>query len=334
MKMIARIIALSFSLLSISHAAQSAFSLKGDKIFLIPMEGFGKLYVIDTATQKSTSVSLGKAFADVSIDSIAVSPKNEVLFAAKGSLWKWNESGSAPQKITDFEDDCRVLDISCSHGTLSAPEGTIFALIEIDDAEEASLLAMLPGKKKFSSVFCRRNTPYSAPQTDASGRMFIASNYDLWEVRFIPEEENDPELDRAGTLHGCRIAPLALMNTDIANSGAMIVRGIASCGTSVYAYTQGRHMGAIVRCEAPKTPLYQAEDPDEHPGLAKSFAIMKQALEKSAVLYDGSPCDALSAYQSATQTFVFWRQDLENDRVWMLQKGKDAAIKIGADPQP
>lgn len=325
------------SLLSPCQAGQGAFSLKGDKIYLVPVEGFGKLFIIDTATHQSKSVSLGKNLTAANIDSVAVSPQGEILFAAAGALWKWKEGDKEAQKIASFEEGFRVIDISCCHGNQSAPEGTIFALIDQEDSNDSSLIALMPGKKKFTSVFCRRNSPFSAPQTDATGRMFLASNCDLWEASFVPEEENDPELERAGTITGSRIAPLALMNTDIANSGAMVVRGVASCGNTVYATTNGRHMGAVIQIQAPEKALYSKEDDSEHPDLQASITLMKNALASAKILYDGSPCDALCTFHStkdSKENLVFWRQDLEGDRAWMLQKGITPALKIGSDPQP
>ena len=122
------------------------------------------------------------------------------------------------------------------------------------------------------------------------------------------------------------------MNTDVGNSGGMVVREIAPCGNLVFAITHGRHMGAVIQCNAPAKPLYTKESTDEHPDLAKSFEIMKTALASAKILYDGSPCDGLCAHQIAPDKHrVFWRQDLEGDQAWMLIEGSGAPKKIGGE---
>jgi hypothetical protein len=141
-----------------------------------------------------------------------------VLIYSLGALWQWKEGDKDVKNITVYEEGYNVTDISCTKGNSSAPEVTIFALGSEQDDPDQTLSALLPGKKRFASVFCRRNDPFSAPQTDASGRMFIASNSDLWEGNFTSEAD-DPEIERAGTFSGYHIAPLSLMNTDIGNSG-------------------------------------------------------------------------------------------------------------------
>ena len=314
-----------------AFGGQAVFSNQGDKIFLIPLEGFGKLIVIDAVSHESKNVSFGKTLAEAPIDSIAITPKGEVLISCLGALWKWKEGDKDVKNITAYEEGYNVTDISCTKGNSSAPEGTIFALGSEQDDPDQTLSALLPGKKRFASVFCRRNDPFSAPQTDASGRMFIASNCDLWEGNFSSEAD-DPEIDRAGTFSGCRIAPLSLMNTDIGNSGGMVVREIAPCGNLVFAITHGRHIGAVIQCNAPAKPLYTKENTDEHPDLAKSFEITKTALASAKILYDGSPCDGLCAHQIAPDKHrVFWRQDLEGDQAWMMIEGSGAPKKIGGE---
>ncbi len=327
------LIGIAIAICGRAFSGQASFSNEGDKIYLIPVDGFGKLWIIDAVSHKAKTVSLGKSLAEANIDSLAIGPKGEVYVSAIGALWQWHEGDKDAKKITSYEEDYQVTDISCSKGASSAPLGTIFALGNEPDDPDQTLSALLPGKKKFGSVFCRRNDPFSAPQTDASGRMFIASNCDLWECNFMVEDE-EPDSERAGTLNGCRIAPLALMNTDIANSGAMVVREIASSGTQIFAITHGRHMGAVVQCTAPEKPLYAKEADEAHPDLAKSFALMKNSLSSAKILYDGSPCDGLCAHQvDPSKNLVFWRQDLEGEKAWMMIEGAGAPKKIGGEKE-
>ena len=72
-------------------SAQASFSNEGDKIYLIPVDGFGKLWIIDAVTHQSKSVSLGKSLAQANIDSLAIGPKGEVYVSAAGALWLWKE---------------------------------------------------------------------------------------------------------------------------------------------------------------------------------------------------------------------------------------------------
>ena len=140
---------------------------------------------------------------------------------------RWRQGSE--KKITFYEEGYNVTDISCSKGKSSAPEDAVFTLGSEQDDPDQTLSALLPGNKRFASVFCRRNDPFSAPQTDASGRMFIASNCDLWEGNFSSEAD-DSEIDREGTFSGCSIAPLSLMNTDVGNSGGMSLKTASRAG--------------------------------------------------------------------------------------------------------
>lgn len=326
------IIGVALTLCSRAFSGQASFSNEGDKIYLIPVDGFGKLWIIDAVTHQSKSVSLGKSLAQANIDSLAIGTKGEVYVSAVGALWQWSEGDKDAKKITSYEEDYQVSDISCTKGKSETPLGTIFALGNFKDDPDQTLSALLPGKKKFGSVFCRRNDPFSAPQTDAIGRMFIASNCDLWECSFMLEDE--PDSERAGTLNGCRIAPLAMMNTDIANSGAMVVREIASTGKLIYAITHGRHMGGVIQCAAPENPLYAKDSDEENPDLAASFTLMKNSLTSAKILYEGSPCNGLCAHQgNKNVSRVFWRQDLEGEKAWMMIDGAGAPEQIGSEKE-
>lgn len=313
-----------------AHAGQSVFSADGKTIYLSPMDSGNSVYVIDAAMHKHQSVQLFKKDETTYVNGITRNPQGEIVFATNKSLWRWNGKDAA-QKILDLPKDFTFSDISCVLSKGLTPIGTILLLGTKKDEDRNTLYALLPGSKEWGVIFCRRNEPFSAPQTNAAGRMFCASNLDLWECTIIIEPA-DAGSTMLGSMEGCRIAPLAMMNTDSANAGAMIVGEVVAAGEQIFSRLQGRHMGAILQTTAPAKPLYSNAEGNEHPELTAQYRIMKQSLTNTNSLYVGGPCDALSVHEtSATEYRVFWRQDHEGERAWMLLQAGGKPQKIGAE---
>lgn len=322
------------STLSSAHAAQSTFSADGKKIYLLSSTTGNQLHAIDVASHKSQIISPIKNMGENSYVGIARNPQGEILLATDQSLSIWNTAKNEAQKFLDFPKGLVVTDMSCALGKGTAPTGTLFILGSEKDEVRNKLYACLPGTRKWKEVFCRRNDPYAAPQTNAAGRMFCASNFDLWETAMVDDQSGEGNDSLAGTLTGCRIAPLAMMNTDSSNSGAMVVNEVAIAGHQVFTTLQGRHMGAILQVSAPVKSLYPNPEGNAHPELVPQYKVMLDCLASCKVHYDGGPCDGLSSHEINDKEYlVFWRQNLEGERKWMLLKSGQKAQVIGNESQ-
>jgi hypothetical protein len=330
-----RIIILSLCALCQAQASQATFSADGKTIYLLPMSAGDKVHVIDVTTQKHQTIQPVKNLADDYYSGMARNPKGEILLATSKSLWSWNGQLGTAQKILNLPKNFIVNDISCILSKGITPTGTIFLHGIKKDEDRNSLYALLPGKQKVLEVFCRRNETNSAPQTNAAGRMFVASNYDLWECTLIQEPVEAANDELAGSMEGSRIAPLAMMNTDSGNSGGMTVGDVVVAGEQIFSLLQGRHMGTILQTTAPKNPLYANAESNGHPDLVAQYQLMQQSLAATKILFEGGPCDALCVLEiSPTEYHVFWRQDLENERAWILLKSGGKPQSIGTeDPE-
>lgn len=331
---IALILLTVISLATTVHAGNSVFSADGKSIYLVPLNEGSGLYHIDLTTGKQQSMrpilNLGK---DV-IKAVARNAAGEILLCTGKAIWKWQGKAGTAQKWLDLPADFSCRDFSCTMGKGAVPAGTVFLHGTRESEQSFSLMTWSTTQKKWFGAYCRRNEPYSAPQTNNDGRMFFASDSDLWEGTMIPETDDSPEMTIAGSIEGCRIAPLAMMNADNGNSGSMLVGEVVVAGTKVYSLLQGVHMGALLETPAPAKPLYANEESNEHPELATQYKIMQESLAQTKIHYSGGPCDALSVYEKSPADYlVFWRQDHEGERAWMLMKANDQAKKIGTEPE-
>lgn len=315
-----------------THATEATFSADGKTIYLSPMDAGDEIIVIDATTHKHQRVAPIPLEENDYIAALALDPSGSILLATTKSLWAWDPSTQKVQKLIAFPKNFIVDDLSCTTGNGAIPAGTRLLLGTRKEEDRFALLALLPGKKQWREVYCRRNEPYSAPRTNAAGRMFCASNFDFWECSIQPEVADDNGDAIVGSMEGCRIAPLAMMNTDSGNSGGMIVSNAVSVGSQVFCLLEGRHMGAIIQVKAPEKALYANPDGNEHPSLAKQYQLMQQCLASTKTHYDGGPCDALCAHENSPNDYkIFWRQDLENDQAWMLLSANGKAKQIGSE---
>ena len=61
---------------------------------------------------------------------------------------------------------------------------------------------------------------------------------------------------------------------------------------------------------------------------------MKNSLTSAKILYEGSPCNGLCAHQgNKNVSRVFWRQDLEGEKAWMMIDGAGAPEQIGSEKE-
>jgi len=319
-----QIILLSLGLTVATHAGQSVFSADGKTIYLLPMSESAGIHKIDPATKKHQVVKpIEKPGTEV-ITAMTRNPQGEILLCTSSALWKWDGKEATAKKWITLPKKFECLDLSCTLVKTTVPAGTVFLHGTQQGENRFSLFTLLPGQQQWLEVFCRRNEMYSPPQTNAAGRMFFASNFDLWEGTMIPEETEEI----AGSIEGCRIAPLAMMNADSGNSGGMVVGNVVAAGTQIFSLLEGRHMGALLQTPVPAKALYAHSESNEHPALSAQYKLMQDGLAQTKIHYEGGPCDALSVHEtSPTEYSIFWRQDLEGDRAWML-------LKAGGKPQP
>lgn len=317
-------ILLSLCLIFAAHAGQSVFSADGKAIYLLPMSEGAGIHKIYPATKKHQVVQPFEKPGTEAISAMTRNPQGEIVLCTKSALWKWDGKKATAKKWITLPKQFECLDLSCTLAKTTVPAGTIFLHGTQQGENRFSLFTLLPGQQQWLEVFCRLNEMYSPPQTNAAGRMFFASNFDLWEGTMIPEEADEI----AGSIEGCRIAPLAMMNADSGNSGGMVVGNVVAAGTQIFSQLEGRHMGAILQTPAPAKALYANPESNEHPALSTQYKLMQDSLAQTKIHYEGGPCDALSVHEtSPTEYSIFWRQDLEGDRAWMF-------LKAGGKPQP
>jgi hypothetical protein len=321
-------ILLSVGFILTAHAGQSVFSADGKTIYLLPMSEGAGVHKIVPAAKTHQTIQPVKNIGEDAITALTRNPQGEIVLCTKRALWIWDGKEASAKKWMDLPQKFECLDLSCTLVKTTVPAGTIFLHGTKQDENRFTLLTLLPGKQQWLEVFCRRNEAYSAPQTNAAGRMFFASNFDLWEGTMIPEEADEI----AGSIEGCRIAPLAMMNADSGNSGGMVVGNVVVAGTQVFSQLEGRHMGAILQTPAPAKALYPNPESNEHPDLSAQYKLMQNSLAQTKIHYEGGPCDALSVHEtSPTACQIFWRQDLEGDRAWMLLASGGKPQQIGTE---
>jgi WD40 repeat protein len=315
-----------------SHASEATFSADGKTVYLSALFKDTDVHIIDVASKKHRTVTPIAAGGE-SIRALSCDAEGNILIATDRALHSWNPTTHKSQKVVDFPIKLIVSDLSCITAKGHPLKDTVLLLGE-SEAEDGirKLLALQPGKKSWREIFCRRNDPLTAPRTNAAGRMFLGSNYDLWECNIFLEPYDLKDSRIMGSVSGCRIAPLAMMNTDSANSGAMAVRAAAPAGQTIYSLLSGRHMGAILATTAPASALY-AGDEGTHPELAQQYDIMKQSLGQTTIVYEGGPCDALCVSESGNEKpIVFWRQNLEEERGWHIMRQGEKPQQIGTEP--
>lgn len=318
-----------------AQAAEATFSADGKSIYLLPLSESRSVYKIDPSAKKHLTLQPIKNLGEDTIHAIARNPQGEILLCTGKAIWTWSGTEAPAKKWLDLPQKFDCIDLSCTLAPGTVPSGTVFLHGTQEGENQFSLLTWSAQKKKWLGVFCRRNEPYSAPQTNANGRMFFAGDRDLWEGSMIMEAADDDDITIAGSIEGCRIAPLAMLNADSGNSGAMVVGEVVAAGSQVFSLLEGRHMGALLQTPAPAKPLYANPDSNEHPDLATQYKLMQDSLAKTKIHYSGGPCDALCVHETGpTEYQVFWRQDHEGDRAWMWMKANNLTKKIGTEPAP
>ena len=246
------------------------------------------LVQVDIATGAITAAPLPDELKDDCIESVAQGADGEALFLAKNAVWVWTPGAATPVvRVCSTAPVMNATDLFVA--TLPGTSLTDSLFVSGNETAAATskgtFYARKPGgkSKTFVSVFCRRVSSATGGVFSADGRLFFINDGDVWEGGIEEEEEYDPL--RFGTLVGARIAPLAVLNTDLANGGGMWVNHLAPAGKWIYACLRGRHMAAIVRTPMPAKPLY-APNTNDFPTVRMQFDAMSASLSKTEIIVD------------------------------------------------
>jgi hypothetical protein len=328
----------------ISMASEAAFSADGKTLWAISREE-DALLVLQPGGEVKAPRPL-KLPESISQDGgplqLQTDPQG-LLIAGATKLWRWNpaEPKAAPQPLASLPPQFQVSGIV--HAAGKGLNGHLLisgyhAFSEekpkpADFDETHSLYDLAPGKKAFEAVFVRRVERVTACPVFSEGRMIFGADHDVWEGGIQIEGDDLPP-----TLWGHRIAPVAMCNTDGANSGSMGVSNLTLAGGTIWAALRGHLMGAAVTFPLPK----KAADADaEAPDLAESWKIQRESLAQlKALTVRGAEGEAPSEIQdsidalcSTTDAKGNWKIAFRTDHrtFWVLAKGVKAAVQIGTE---
>ncbi len=266
-----------------------------------------------------------------------------LLITADGKLWRWNPASPdskpvllAPLPLSFYPNGLAFAKGEALKGMIVLSGFHSFDSEKPhpkDVDESATLYGLKSGEKVFKPVFVRRVERVTACPFFADGRMIFGGNHDLWEGGIGMEDDME---DRAGTLWGYRTAPIALANTDSANSGGMSVREAVFANGTVWAALGGRHMGAIV-----SLPLAKKPAAEEAPELAEAWKVQRELLalakihrlpadegEEASDIVDG--IDALCTWSGEDGAWkIAFRSD--HSKFWLMEKDLKEPQKIGVE---
>lgn len=321
------LLALLPTALAVGHEA--CFSADGNSVYLLGHHNIGEVRCLEIKSGESTLLQFEGLKSDDPISAVARGDGNTLLLANSTGIWESGPDGGATRLLVKLK-DFAVWDLVMAPAHAKAQAGMILVsgMPTGDDAGPSgqTLYAALSGKSTLQEIFCRRVAWVEAPVFDADGRLFYAGDHDLWEGSIYTEEGED---FRAGTLNGCRIAPLGMFNTDMGNSGSMGVKQIAPAGKFLYVKLAGRHMGGLLRL--PLLPSPYGNDDEVHPELPQALSLMMKNLASTEIVIEGE-ISALAASPDGSR--VFYRINASGEEVgqdWMLITDGGAPRRIGVE---
>lgn len=324
-------IVVAFSFISVSplaHAGQAIILPDLSSAWFIPLGEGGTLQQVNLDTGAVTLHKLVGPLQNAEISAICDLPEGGAAIVAGGAVWTWPNTALSekPVKLKNLPEGFSAWNISCLTSTGSGPVGTILLYGSYGDDPESVVIALTPGAKKFAKVFFRRTSLTALPDQSRDGRMFLGADSDLWEGRIDGPEEGDDAPILPFT--GCRLAPLALANSDEGNSGSMGVSCVAVGHRKVYVNLVGRHMGAILAVTIPQKSRYLDNSESEHPELAEAYAIEREALSAVEILFDGGPCTGLAVGTDADgKDVIVWRED-ESGKIVLKSEQEEPKVLV------
>lgn len=319
---------LSVSLLCVAaspslQAGQAILSADGSTAWVISSRDASLLHRIDTKNGGVSSVALSGPLESMEVYGLCRLLDGGVAAIAAGAVWEWSDFSlnSKPSKIVDLPESFSATDIACIPHSSAGDKGLILLFGSDGDLPDSKIISFIPGKKGFGEVFCRRFSPSALPSISPENRLFFGGDFDLWEGQLESPDADDEDI--VMPVNGCRIAPLAMRNSDSGNSGSMGVSTVAAGGKHVYALLSGPHMGGVLAISPSEKPLYLTTDQDTHPDLKDALAIQQASLGSARVLYQGGPCDALCSTVLADGTDVVLWQEAGKDWIWIYRSADE-----------
>lgn len=326
-----------------SGASEAAFSSDGKTLWAISREGDALLrFQTDDGAKAPQPIKLPEAIdQDGGPMQLQTDPKG-LLIAGAAKLWLWNpaEPKVAPKALATFPPQFEVSGMVRTPGKGNEGAILISGYHSFSDEhpkpkdfdETESLYRLAAGKKSFVPVFVRRLERVTAAPAFSGERMVFGGSYDVWEGGVEVEEPSE----MPPTLWGQRIAPLAMCNTDGANSGSMGVHQVTIAGDTVWATMRGHLMGSVVSFPLPKK-IAEAEAPD----LTETWKIQRDSLSQAkAVKFPAEEgveasdmTDSADALCSTTDVDGNWKIAFRTNHrnFWVLTKGAKGPVPIGTE---
>lgn len=330
-------LALTLSLQS-GAAGEAFFSKDGKTVTMGLNNALTGLVQVDIASGKITRAPLPAEIKDEGIDSVARGGDGEALFLAKDAVWVWTPKAVKRIYTTAPVVGATDLFVVTQPGTPLTDCLFVSGNETADANSMGSFYGRKPGSKSkaFVAVFCRRVSNATGGVFSDDGRLFFISSGDLWEGGI--QLDDDPGMERLGTLVGARIAPLAISNTDEANGGGLWVNHVAPAGNWIYVQLRGRHMATLLRTPLAAKPLYvPTPNMDSFPTVKEQLDAMNHSLSQTQIIADDlGDVFGFCATEVAGQPRVFYctRTEAEGKGPAMfLWEGDGQARIIGYLPQ-
>lgn len=262
-----------------AHADTAFFSADGKSVTFITRSG-DSICTLDTETGKVAKLTLSAGAEKESLTSVCRGGDGEILLTTDTGVYVHDAKGTRKLAAAPVKGDWPIMDLAAAPAKAGDVGDWLF--LSGNDGEEASrrvFYARKPGAKGFEAVFCRRVNKVGAAAFTADGRLFFSAESDLWEGSFTPLGDGDKLV-----LNGVRIAPLAVLNTDEANSGSMHVEQVMVAGASLYVRLRGHHMGEIVRLPIPPAATTTGGEEGARSSTAAAYRIQAGLLAKAQVI--------------------------------------------------
>ncbi|MES2709843.1 MAG: hypothetical protein V4726_24820 [Verrucomicrobiota bacterium] len=292
----------------------------------------GILWRLNLKSAGLSAITLSGPLKGREVGSIARGAEGEILLTADNAVWVLDKDG-APRKIADEKDPGSFFLGPVGEGPLKdwlftvKPDGT-----EGLGARDI-FYARKPGTKAFRPVFCRRVERVGTGTFTSDGRFFFAAQGDLWEGGF--DGSDDEGTGNIATLVGCRIAPLAVLNTDMSNSGSQLVREIHVAAGSLLIGLGGRHEGSILRLPVPAGTAYGPNPEGSAPDTAAALELQRRSLAKIEIIVpETGGLTAMAAAEIDGDPVVFYRGegDEQGMGLW-LWKGSGPVKRLANEPR-
>lgn len=273
-----RTIVVGIALAALSGASLFAgsgfFSADGKTVTFAPSGEQGCLIRVELESGKVERLSLGSDASKQEVLSVCRGADGKALFTTETGVFVFDSKGTRKLASPPAEAKSAMRDLAVAPDTARHVGDWMFvsAIKKEGDLTRRWFYARKPGQPDFQEVFCRRLRFASDGVFTASGRFFFVGEDDLWEGKFGGgAAEGDHSIDAV------RVAPLAFLETDFGNAGAMYVREILVAGDFLYVTLQGHHLHEVVRVPVLDPPSYEVD-------LKANYRRQMEMLSKAEVI--------------------------------------------------